>query len=269
MTELLVLWIGSSIVSLCLKLKNGFRIFKDIADAGYKINLSRASEVIEQFNPDTLLMNRISVLIPIYNILHAFKQISEYDNIRGRAVEQLSVMGLIEEMTEEEKIEYQKKPTGLNAAFLPLKLELNQMTQEYKEDIRLSNATKLNITDENGSSDIYFETGKSHDDITILKVTGPAAELTVEEQKELIIDELKLVVNMGVNKYGDDDKFLNVASETRNLDLIYEKAEEKQNDEKYEEELLEYEEKQLLEKPEEKFEDIKNTRKISFTKNKK
>ena len=143
------------------------------------------------------------------------------------------------------------------------------MTQEYKEDIRLSNAIKLNISDANGTSDIYFETGKTYDDITILKVTGPAAELTVEEQKELIIDELKLVVNMGVNKYGDVDKFLNVASETRNLDLIYEKAEEKQNDEKHEEELLEYEEKQLLEKPEEKFEDIKNTRKISFTKNKK
>lgn len=86
-------------------------------------------------------------------------------------------MDVLEELSEIEKEEYLKNPTGLNALLVPIKMK-----------IRLSNALSVKIIDGNEQSEIYYELGKSLDDITILKVSGPLSRLTDQEQKKIVIE---------------------------------------------------------------------------------
>ena len=50
--ELLVLWLGTSITSFCMEMANELRMFKDVADAGYKIDIRRLSDLSKQLNPN-------------------------------------------------------------------------------------------------------------------------------------------------------------------------------------------------------------------------
>jgi len=131
-------------------------------------------------------------------------------------LDQLSVIDALEEMSEIEKTEYLKNPTGLNALIVPLKTE-----------IRLSKATSIKINDGNEHSEIYYEMGESLDDITILKVSGSASRLTVEEQKEKVIEAWKTVVQAGMKKYGDAETLVNTLKSNTSIDLSDSKEDKK------------------------------------------
>jgi len=112
-------------------------------------------------------------------------------------LDKLNVIDALEEMSEIEKAEYLKNPTALNAFIVQLKSE-----------IRLSKATSMKINDGNEHSEIYYETDKSLDDITILKVNDSASGLTVEEQKKKIVEASKTIVQAEMKKYGDADTLI-------------------------------------------------------------
>lgn len=176
MTEFLILWLGSIISSFCMEIANELRMFEDVADAGYKIDIKRLSELGKQLNPNASKATFLSMLVPMVNIMLVFQRTIQYSNSRSMILTQLSMMDVLEEMTEIEKEEYLRKPTGLNALLIVLKTE-----------IRLANAVVARFKDGNEISEIFYEPGKLLDDITILKVNGPASRLTVEEQKEKVI----------------------------------------------------------------------------------
>lgn len=119
-------------------------------------------------------------------------------------------------MSEIEKTEYLKNPTGLNALIVPLKTE-----------IRLSKATSIKLNDGNEHSEIYYEMGESLDDITILKVSGSASRLTVEEQKKKVIEAWKTVVEAGMKKYGDAETLVNTLKSNTSIDLSDSKEDKK------------------------------------------
>lgn len=50
--EFLFLWLGTSIASFSMEIINELRLFKDVADAGYKIEVKRLSELGKQLNPN-------------------------------------------------------------------------------------------------------------------------------------------------------------------------------------------------------------------------
>ena len=70
--ELLVLWLGTSITSFCMEMANELRMFKDVADAGYKIDIRRLSDLSKQLNPNASKATLLSMLIPIFNIMQVF-----------------------------------------------------------------------------------------------------------------------------------------------------------------------------------------------------
>lgn len=206
--EFLVLWLGTSVASFGMEIANELRMFKDVADAGYKVDVKRLSELGKQLNPNATKATLLSMLIPIFNVMQVFQRTIQYNNVRPMILDQLSVIDALEEMSEIEKTEYLKNPTGLNALIVPLKTE-----------IRLSKATSIKIDDGNDHSEIYYEMGESLDDITILKVSGSASRLTVEEQKKKVVEAWNTVVQAGMEKYGDAETFIDTLKSSTNIDL--------------------------------------------------
>lgn len=218
--EFLILWLGTSIASFGMEIANELRMFKDTADAGYKVDVKRLSELGKQLNPNATKTTLISMLIPIFNVMQVFKRTIQYNNVRPMILDQLSVIDSLEEMSEIEKAEYLKNPTGLNALIVPLKTE-----------IRLSKATTIVINDDNEHSEIYYEMGESLNDITILKVSGSVSNLTVEEQKKKVIEAWKTVVKEGKKKYGNTETFINTLKSNKSINLDDSKEDDKKDEE--------------------------------------
>ena len=234
--ELLVLWLGTSITSFCMEMANELRMFKDVADAGYKIDIRRLSDLSKQLNPNASKATLLSMLIPIFNIMQVFQRTVQYNNVRPMILDQLNVMDALEEMSEIEKQEYQKKPTGLNALLIPLKAE-----------IRISKAASIKIETDTEKSEIFYEMDDSLENITILKVNGDASRLTVDEQKKKVIEAWKNIVSAGMEKYGDKESFANALRNNTNLDLSYSSDYKKEEVAKPVQELSISDQKQALE----------------------
>ncbi len=234
--ELLVLWLGTSIASFCMEMANELRMFKDVADAGYKIDIRRLSDLSKQLNPNASKATLLSMLIPIFNIMQVFQRTVQYNNARPMILDQLNVMDALEEMSEIEKQEYQKKPTGLNALLIPL-----------KDEIRISKAASIKIETDTEKSEIFYEMDDSLENITILKVNGDASRLTVDEQKKKVIEAWKNIVSAGMEKYGDKESFANALRNNTNLDLSHSSDDKKEEVAKPVQELSISDQKQALE----------------------
>ena len=107
--ELLLLWLSTSITSICMEIANELRMFKDVADAGYKIDIKRLSDLSKQLNPNAPKATLLSTLIPIFNIIQVFQRTIQYNNLRPTILDQLNAIDVLEEMLEIEKEEYSKK----------------------------------------------------------------------------------------------------------------------------------------------------------------
>lgn len=206
--DFLILWLGTTIASFYMEIVNELRMFKDAADEGYKIDTKKLDYIGKQLNPNATKITLFQLLIPIINIMSVFQRAITYNNIRPMVLDQLSAIDVLEKMTDIEKEEYQKKPTGLNALIVPI-----------KADMRLSNAHSIKINSEIEKSEIFFELGKNFSDITILKVTGAASRLTVEQQKQKVIESLKTLAKSEIKEYNDNENLLNNLNNSHNIEL--------------------------------------------------
>lgn len=206
--KIVVLWISTVAASFCIELTNELRMFKDVADAGYKINIDRLSDLSKKLNPDASKITLLSMLIPIFNIIQVFERITKYNNIRPMLLDQLSIIDALEEMSEIEKQEYQKRPTGLNAILVPFKLE-----------VRIAKADSVKIENDNEKSEIFYEIGDSLDDITILKAAGDAYRLTEAEQKKKVIEAIKSSLLAETEEYDDVENATNTIKDNDDLEL--------------------------------------------------
>lgn len=216
--KIVVLWISTVAASFCIELTNELRMFKDVADAGYKINIDRLSDLSKKLNPDASKITLLSMLIPIFNIIQVFERITKYNNTRPMLLDQLSIIDALEEMSEIEKQEYLKKPTGLNAILVPFKLEA-----------RIAKADSVKIENDNEKSEIFYEIGDSLDDITILKVAGDASRLTEAEQKKKVIEVIKNSLLAETEEYDDVENATNTIKDNDDLELKDTDNKEEQN----------------------------------------
>jgi len=111
--DLLLFCLGAIITSFLMELTNELRMFKDVADAGYKVNLNKMTELSKmqkEINPNAINNKYLALLIPIFNIMQAFKNAIQYNDVRPMILDSLNVTGVLEEMSEFEKQEYSKKP---------------------------------------------------------------------------------------------------------------------------------------------------------------
>ena len=215
--EFLVLWLGTSIISFGMEIVNELRMFKDAADAGYKIDVKRLSELEKQLNPNATKATFLSMLIPIFNVMQVFQRAIQYNNVRPMILDQLRVIDALEEMSELEKAEYLKNPTCLNALSVPLKSE-----------IRLLKASSLQINNGNEYGEIYYEEGESLENITILKVSGSLSRLTVEEQKRKVVEALKTIAQKETEKREITETLVDTLENSTSIALSDSKADKKE-----------------------------------------
>ena len=194
----LIFWLGTSALCFCMEIAQELRMYKDAGDHGYKINNKRLFEFSKKLNPNNTKMTLLSMLIPLVNMILVMKRTAEYNNIRPYILDQLSAMDALEEMSDYEKREYAKKPTGLNAFLVPLKLEF-----------KLSDfCLMVEVNSENGKSQIFCERQEKSGDIIILKVTGEASKWTVDKQKQAVLDTLHKTARDFNKKYDNNNNAL-------------------------------------------------------------
>ena len=131
---LLFVWLGTSVASFGLEIANELRVFKDAADAGYKIDINKLAD-LKNFKTSKIMF--LSLLIPIVNIMQVVQNTIKYNAARETILDQLSLVDALEEMSDVEKQEYLKKPTGLNAILILLKakmITLNETSIENDTD---------------------------------------------------------------------------------------------------------------------------------------
>lgn len=176
--KILVMWLGTVVASFFMEIGNELRMYKDVADAGYKINNSKLLEMLGKTRESKPSLSTLFLLTPVINIMFVMKNTLDYNDRRDDLLTQLHVMGALDEMSDYEKSEYAKRPTGLNALLVP-----------FKTMIKLRNANFIEIKDENDiSSKIFFEFDKKSGDINVLEVSGPASKLSYDEQKESVLN---------------------------------------------------------------------------------
>lgn len=142
MIELLIIWLITIVISYGLKLVNELRLFKNIANFGYKIDMRKLFYLSTKISKETIITN-LSILMPLYNIVTTLEKTIQYNNFKYKMLEQSRLIDVIHRMTDEEKEKYLEKPTGLNAAHIALEdemkvsleqLERNDGTIEYKNN---------------------------------------------------------------------------------------------------------------------------------------
>lgn len=101
--EMLALWLGSIVFSFGMEISRELRMFKDVADAGYKLDVEKLSSFVKEINPDANKITILSILIPIYNVINAFQNDLNYNKVRHMLLDQLYLMDVLDEMSEYEK----------------------------------------------------------------------------------------------------------------------------------------------------------------------
>lgn len=163
----LILWILTILSSYGIVIYSSINLMKNVYDEGYKFN----KEILKDFSNkmQDLPFNKIfklSMLIPFYNLFTSFKIMFDYSQYLNRVLLELKTLGIIEEMTEFEKQEYEKNPSIKTALI---------------SQSRLEKAMKITIKEELGESVAYVEVNDK-EEFDIIYATGPISRLSKEEQ---------------------------------------------------------------------------------------
>lgn len=184
--NLFIIWLGTIIISFNLEIANELRVFKDIADAGYKVNLERLSEVNKMFNTGATQSIYLSILTPILNIIQVFQRTIQYNNIRYKLLDELNAVSTLEEMTETEKQAYLKKPTAVNAVLIHLK-------KEAERKITLEeNITRIN--NQSSNQEESLDTQSNDNDLEVSNTKEEPSkndQVSSQNRKKQALEELK------------------------------------------------------------------------------
>lgn len=190
-------YISTVIVSIIMKYQLTMQMFKDIADIGYKINIDKIKDIGNQLEINTNNQNKINLFIPIYNLVSLLEEYEAYYKNRNEMFNTLNIMGLLEEMTEEEIEEYNKKRTGFHA-----------ISMEAKKYMRLQEAITITFND---GSKIWFEYDKREggnfiDELKILKSEGRISFKSEEQQKLYIFKVMAKLTSLPSNNESKESK---------------------------------------------------------------
>ena len=87
---------------------NYFRMYKDVSDKGYKINIKN---ITNEIKPNKKKTNYKKLLLPVINIFIAANKVIKYNKVKPYLVDSLKSTSFIEKMNDEEKEYYKSNPT--------------------------------------------------------------------------------------------------------------------------------------------------------------
>lgn len=226
--QILIAWGLTISISFAIEFVQESKIFKYLADQGYKLNFDLFSEFQQDIGQKKSMMPWI--LIPFYNIFKVLENTINCSIARGMILEPLSSLNIIEKLSEWEIKEYEKNPTVLNATILPIKYQ-RKLNESIK--VKFDDGSKIYYVRQNNNI--------SAENISILKVEGPAIELNIAEQKDLIVkyySKEKQSINLAVDNMMKSDvnngsnvifNIENILKENDRLSLISLQKKELQN----------------------------------------
>lgn len=206
--NLFFIYFCSVIMSLGFRFKYALKMYKDFADCGYKFDSKRLSEVSNSMPNQTKSICKS--FIPLYNLLLALKETKVYEENKQSFFDFYYSMGILVEMTEDEKNNYLKEPTLLNA------IKISSGT--YRDKIKLNidvNSKTCNISyiySDGVKNEVKFVIDVVENEcqiINILNVSGPLACLSHEEHIKFITDNFLKYFSNTKTKYTIIDKTKN------------------------------------------------------------
>lgn len=103
-------YVVTSIASIMIVKYNYFRMYKDTADKGYKINIKNITNEIKP-NKKKTNYKKLLLLFPIVNLFIAANKVIKYNKVKPYLVDSLKSTSFIEKMNDEEKEYYKSNPT--------------------------------------------------------------------------------------------------------------------------------------------------------------
>lgn len=192
------IYITTVIVSFIMEIKREFEIITDVADMGYKFDTEKTVDLSNEIGTDDTKIHYFKLLIPVYNLMFVLKNYEDYYSKREYLYKGFESLGIIKEMSEFEKREYNKKRTGFHA-----------LVVQAMYNVRLAKATKVKLKD---GSTIWYEYKENNnnnfkDNITILKVEGRSEYLSEEEQKRQVEELFQDLANKIMADFKNIEKF--------------------------------------------------------------
>lgn len=103
-------YVVTSIASIMIVKYNYFRMYKDVSDKGYKINIKNITNEIKP-NKKKTNYKKLLLLLPVINIFVAANKVIKYNKVKSYLVDSLKSTSFIEKMNDEEKEYYKSNPT--------------------------------------------------------------------------------------------------------------------------------------------------------------
>ena len=103
-------YVVTSIASIMIVKYNYFRMYKDVSDKGYKINIKNITNEIKP-NKKKTNYKKLLLLLPVINIFVAANKVIKYNKVKPYLVDSLKSTSFIEKMNDEEKEYYKSNPT--------------------------------------------------------------------------------------------------------------------------------------------------------------
>lgn len=103
-------YVVTSIASIMIVKYNYFRMYKDVSDKGYKINIKNITDEIKP-NKKKTNYKKLLLLLPVINIFVAANKVIKYNKVKPYLVDSLKSTSFIEKMNDEEKEYYKSNPT--------------------------------------------------------------------------------------------------------------------------------------------------------------
>lgn len=185
--EIIIFMIISIIVSLGIETANELAIFKEIANFGYKVDLSKVEKYIDKkdsFRTYCLL------LIPGFNFIYSLSRLKKYNKFKSEIYHNLTHMDLFIKMEDEEFEKYLENPKSINAFNISFDKEI---IEEKRNDMKPSGFIKItngNYRRDNIDGtfdDICFK--KEEDRIVVTSVKGELSKL----DRDSLMNELNKI----------------------------------------------------------------------------
>lgn len=163
------IWLATIVVSFGIDVMDTFRTNKMAADEGYKINNKKILELGNDVSPELVKTSLFVTFIPVANVIssayRSMKKVMSPINI----LDQYEILGVLEEMSDYEKCEYAKNPTGFNAIKVPILYEA-----------KLADAIQVKVHNETENFEVYLDYDKNNG-MKILKCSGSVVGLSDKE----------------------------------------------------------------------------------------
>ena len=208
----MVFWIGSIIETFIFNYLNSRRVYKDLADRGYKVKFTGYNEL---YMKETPLVERF---IPFFNILGIACNIQKYNDTVDEKVRELNRLGFLLPMTKDEKELYKLNPTSRNA----FKIAINDfLYRKYGNGIIYESAL--------GTSTIIYGYDFEAQEVEIINCTGPLSHLNKEELLEFVNLILECCFTPYYEKYGSDFEYYRAILEGRETPIFLKVCEQDLN----------------------------------------